>query len=162
MNGDLVTCPVADLFRTIETEKRTGVLLLMGDVAEKCFCFREGGIIFVSSKKQGERLGEFLATRGHVREDDVKRALFHSRDKGIPFTQVLIESGIVAGDLLIEAVEELAATALADVFRWEKGRFEFIDGLPAIVSRGPVFISSRALLDDLLRQSPEISEGEDL
>lgn len=162
MRGDIVSCRVADLFRTLERDKRTGVLILISEGAEKCFCFRDGGIIFVSSKKKGERLGEFLATRGHVREEDVKKALYESRDKDVPFTQFLIESRVVKNELLVAAVEELAAAALADVFRWEKGQFEFSDGLPAIVSRGPVFISSRALLSELLRKRPWAQESEDL
>lgn len=162
MRGDITPRHLADLFRAMEQDRRTGVLILIRDEVEKCFCFKDGGIIFVSSKKRGERLGEFLSTRGRVREEVVKRALYESRDKGIPFTQFLIERGIVESALLVEALEELAAAALADVFGWGKGEFEFTEGLPAIVSRGPVFISSRALLNDLLRKSPEDAAREDL
>ncbi|PNX52626.1 MAG: hypothetical protein BV458_08620 [Thermoplasmata archaeon M9B2D] len=144
--GSLKNMPVQNLFQWIEMSAKTGVLVLWKEEIEKCFCFKDGRIIFVSSRKEGERLGEFLSMSDEVAEEKMKDALLESNDLKVPFTQYLIENNVVSKEFLEVAVKELAEVIFQDLLTWTDGRFEFFDGLPDIVSQGPVFMSTSYLV----------------
>lgn len=156
IRGELKSMPITDLFQWIELNKKTGVLALAGEKVEKCFCFQDGKIIFVSSKREGERLGEFLAKNGHIDEEKMKEALFESKATGVPFTQYLIENGVVPKEFLIVTIGQLAEIVFSNLLDWKDGRFEFIDGLPDIVVTGPVHISTSFLVFESVRKHDEL------
>lgn len=158
MKGDLKSVPITDLFQWIEMNNKTGVLVLAREKVEKCFCFQDGRIIFVSSKKPGERLGEFLAKNGHIDEEKMKEALFESRGKKMAFTQYLIGNKIVPKEFLIVAVGQLAEIIFMDLLDWTEGRFEFIDGLPDIVAQGPVFLSTSFLVFEAVKKHETVKK----
>ncbi len=108
MKGKLQSMPITEVFQWAEMNEKTGVLVVSKEREEKCFCFQDGKIIFVSSKKEGERLGEFLSGEGNVEEERMKDALLASQKSGIPFTRYLIENGIVPKEFLIVAIQQLA------------------------------------------------------
>lgn len=159
LRGNIGSMPVTDLFQWIEINKKTGVLALAQEKVEKCFCFREGKIIFISSKKDGERLGEFLAKNGQVDEEKMKDALFKSQSEGVPFTQYIIEHKIVPREFLIVAISQLAEILFTDMLKWKTGRFEFIDGLPDIVINGPIHLSTSYLVFESVRKLNEKLKG---
>lgn len=138
--------PVQNLFQWIEMSAKTGVLVLRKDEVEKCFCFKDGRIIFVSSRKPGERLGEFLSMNDEVAEERMKEALIESYETKKPFTQYLIENELLTQEFLEVAVKELAEVIFQDLMTWQDGRFEFLDGLPDIVAQGPVLMSTSYLV----------------
>lgn len=138
--------PVQNLFQWIEMSAKTGVLVLWKKEIEKCFCFKDGRIIFVSSRKPGERLGEFLSMNDEIAEEKMKEALVKSYEGNKPFTQYLIENEMLTQEFLEVAVKELAEVIFQDLLTWPDGRFEFIDGLPDIVAHGPVFMSTSYLV----------------
>lgn len=159
VRGDLKSMPVTDLFQFIEMNNKTGVLVLAQKRIEKCFCFQDGRIIFVSSKKKGERLGEFLAKTGNVDEDKMKEALFKSSKENVPFTRCLIDDRVVPKEFLMVAIEELAEIMFTDILDWETGKFEFIDGLPELVVNGPVHINTSYLIFESVRKHDEKLKG---
>jgi hypothetical protein len=159
LKGELKSMPITDLFQWIEINKKTGVLALAKKSVEKCFCFRDGRIIFVSSKKKGERLGEFLEKNGQIDEEKLKEALFESKEKKVPFTQYLIDNKIAPKEFLVVSVGQLAEIIFTDALNWGDGKFEFIDGLPDIVSKGPVFLSTSFLVFESVRKRNEILRG---
>jgi len=160
ITGELKSMPITDLFQWIEMNQKTGVLVLAQKKIEKCFCFKEGRIIFVSSKKEGERLGEFLAENGSIDEEKMKEALYRSKDLGVPFTQYLMEHKVVPREFLMVAIEQLAEIIFSDILEWENGKFEFIDGLPDIVVNGPVHINTSFLVFETVRKRDEKRKGQ--
>lgn len=158
VRGELKSMPVTDFIQWIEMNKKTGVLSLRrhGEDVEKCFCFKEGRIIFVSSRRAGERLGEFLSRNGHIDEEKMTDALFQSRNEGVSFTHYLVEKRIVPKEFLIVAVTQLAEIVLSDILTWEEGWFEFQEGLPEIVMNGPVFLNTSFLILESVRKHDEM------
>ena len=154
--------PAPDLFQWLEMNKKTGVLTLTHHErkVEKCICFKGGKIIFVSSRKEGEKLGEFLSRNGHIDEERMKEALFQSKAEGVPFTHYLTEKKIVPREFLIVAIGELAAVIFSDLLDWEDGCFEFSEGLPDIVTSGPVFLDTGHLIFEAVRKHDEIKRRE--
>jgi hypothetical protein len=153
--GDLRSRSVTDIFQRIEMDRETGVLLFTLDVIEKCFCFKEGRIIFVSSKKEGERLGEFLAKNGNIDEEKMKEALFASKQEAVPFTQYLVENKIVPREFLMVAIEQLSEIAFSDILDWNDGNYRFIRGLPDLVINGPIHINTSYLIFEAVRKRDE-------
>ncbi|GBD98689.1 hypothetical protein BMS3Abin07_00715 [bacterium BMS3Abin07] len=161
LKGNIKSMGVIDLFQWIEINRKTGVLVMAQEKIEKCFCFREGRIIFVSSRKEGERLGEFLSDNGNIDEESMKNALFKSRDIGIPFTLYLIDNRIVPKEFLMVAIEQLAGILFSDMLDWKRGYFEFIEGLPDIVSNGPVHLNTSYLMFETVRKHNEKMKEKD-
>jgi hypothetical protein len=159
VKGELRSKPITDLFLWIEMSNKTGVLVLAQGEAEKCFCFKDGKIIFVSSKKDGERLGEFLSKNGNIDEEKMKGALIASKKEELPFTQYLIEKKVVPREFLIVAIEQLSEIIFSDVLDWDAGNYRFIDGLPDIVINGPIHINTSYLVFEAVRKHDERSKG---
>jgi putative nucleotidyltransferase with HDIG domain len=119
-------------------------------------------LIFISSQKAGERLGEFFAASGHLEPVQIQIALLESRRLGLPFTSYLIEKGIIDRKSLERLLLKLAETAFSDVLTWDEGTFEFTDALPALILNGPVKLEasfvvfqSVKLFDEALRDKSE-------
>ncbi|MEE9524733.1 MAG: DUF4388 domain-containing protein [Thermodesulfovibrionales bacterium] len=158
VKGELRSKPVTDLFQWIEMNNKTGVLLFAQGKTEKCFCFKEGKIIFVSSKKDGERLGEFLSKNGNIDEEKMKGALIASKKEEVPFTQYIIDNKVVPREFLIVAIEQLSEIIISDILDWETGTYRFIDGLPDIVINGPIHINTSYLVFEAVRKHDERSK----
>ncbi len=159
VTGDLRSKPITDLFQWIEMNNKTGVLVLAQGKIEKCFCFKEGRIIFVSSKKDGERLGEFLSKNGNIDEEKMKVALIESKKEEVPFTQYLIEKNVVPREFLIVALEQLSEIVFSDILDWDAGSYRFIESLPDIVVNGPIHINTSYLVFEAVRKHDERSKG---
>ena len=69
--------------------------------------------------------------------------------------QYLIDHKIVPKEFLVIAIEELAETLLVDVLRWDDGTYEFIEGLPDLVDKEFISISTNYLVFKALQQSNE-------
>jgi hypothetical protein len=160
LKGELRSMPIADVFQWIELNRKTGVLAVGLMEPEKYFCFRDGKVAFVSSKKEGERLGEFLSTNSQIDEEKLKEALFRSREDKVPFTRYLMDKKIVPREFLIVAISQLAEMLLQDILTWEHGIFEFSDGLPEIIANGPVFINTGYIVFESVRKHDESKKGE--
>ena len=155
LKGELRSMPIADVFQWIELNRKTGVLAVGPVEPEKYFCFRDGKVAFVSSKKEGERLGEFLSKNSQINEEKLKEALFRSQEEKVPFTRYLMDKKIVPREFLIVAIGQLAEMLLQDILTWEQGLFEFSDGLPEIVENGPIFISTGHVVFESVRKHDE-------
>ena len=159
LKGELESMSIADVFQWIEMNRKTGILAVGRRDLEKYFCFRDGKVAFVSSKKEGERLGEYLSKNGQVDEEKMKEALFRSREEGVPFTRYLMDKKIVPREFLMVAISQLAETLFRDILTWEQGVFEFSDGLPDIIANGPVFINTGYVVFESIRKHDESMKG---
>ncbi len=153
ISGDLAVMPVTDVLQWAELCGKTGTLLVVNDTVEKRVHLKRGRVLFVSSSKTGERLGEFLQRSGRVDIGRIQAALTEARNMKIPFTQRLVKMQYVSPSGLGSAVAENAKEILLDAARWDKGRFEFSEGqLPPDVTAGPVSLDDEPLLDAVIRQ----------
>ena len=153
ITGDLAVMPVTDVLQWAELCGKTGTLLVVNDNVEKRVHLRRGKVLFVSSSKTGERLGEFLQRSGRVDIERIRAALIEARNMNITFTQRLVGMRYVSPSGLGNAVAENAKEILLDVARWDRGRFEFSEGqLPPDVAEGPVSLDNEPILDAVIIQ----------
>jgi putative nucleotidyltransferase with HDIG domain len=151
IRGDFTLMSLPDVMQWAETNRKTGTLQIEHMGVLKMFYFQEGKIIFVSSQKEGERIGEFFVRIGSIGPERLKDLMKESRRLGIPFTGYLISEKIIKRKVLEEGISQLVKTALVDALAWDTGTFEFTDELPAVVRNGPVQLNTSFLVFDSVK-----------
>jgi putative nucleotidyltransferase with HDIG domain len=142
ISGDISLMPLPDILQWAETGRQSGTLTLSFQGITKAFYLQDGKMIFVSSQKEGERLGEYFSREGHLSSGQIESALKDSRQSGLPFTGYLIEKGMIERGRLEQVLEGLAETAFSDALTWEGGTFEFTDSIPSLILNGPVMLNT--------------------
>lgn len=155
LSGDIKTMPVTDLLQWIETTTQTGIVEFTREGEWKKVFFQSGQILFVSSSKETEKIGQFLIRNRRIREADLERCLEENERTGKKLTQILEDSGLISHQELYEEVILLIKDNLFDLFLWEEGRFEFTDlKLPAKV-KGPLALKTGQILFQVLTKIDE-------
>jgi putative nucleotidyltransferase with HDIG domain len=149
-----------DIMQWAEMNKKLGTLILERQGIAKRFYFQDGKIIFVSSEKEGERLGDFFARIGNLGVDKVKEMIRESQRLGIPFTGYLLSEKVVEMKRLEKVIEELAENVLVDALSWDSGKFSFTGELPVAVLNGPVKLSTSLIVFQALKLFDELRKGE--
>lgn len=158
IGGDISLMPLPDLLQWAETSRQSGTLSITFQGTSKSFYLQDGKMIFISSQKEGERLGEFFTRIGRLSPVLIEQGLRESRRLGCPFTGYLIDQGILDKQTLEQTLQSLAETAFSDALTWDGGSFEFSDMIPPLILDGPiklntsfVIFQSVKMLDEALR-----------
>lgn len=152
VKGDLSMMCLTDLLQWGELYDKTGTIIVKGNGVEKKIYMERGKIVFVSSSKDGERLGEYLHRGSHIDLDKIKTALLQAQSMKIPFTQRLLKMNYFTPAGLRSVIEKHAMEILLDAARWTAGTFDFIQGeLPSDVLTGPVKLNASELIHDMLK-----------
>jgi putative nucleotidyltransferase with HDIG domain len=158
VSGSIQLMTLTDIMQWAETGQKSGSLTIKNDSTTKVFYLQNGKIIFVSSQKAGERLGEFFTQKGSISAEHMTAGLRESQRLGVSFTGYLITQGIIGHDALETLIQLLAETAFIDALTWSDGTFEFADTLPAMIKNGPVQISTSLVLFQSVKQIDESPE----
>jgi hypothetical protein len=130
---------LCDLLQRIELCGKTGTVTIQSNGITKRIFLASGNLIFVSSEKGGERLGEYLHRRSHVDIERIRTALFEAQTMKIPFTQRLLKMHFFTPSGLKDVVGTHAEEIARDALRWTEGKFEFEQAaLPPQVLKGPI------------------------
>ncbi len=155
LSGDIKTMPVTDLLQWIEATMQTGIVEFVREGEWKKVFFQSGQILFVSSSKENERIGQFLIKNRRIRVEDLESCLEENERTGKKLTEILEERGLISHEELYEQVILLIKDNLFDLFLWEEGRFEFTDRkLPAKV-KGPLALKTGQILFQVLTRIDE-------
>jgi hypothetical protein len=147
IKGDISVMPLTDLLQWIDLTRKTGTITATYHGTEKKIYLEGGKIVYVSSNKEGERLGEFILKDSHLEADKIKYALIQSQTMKMHFTQRLIELNYFTIEQLKDIIFSYAKELLHDAISWEDGRFEFIHGiLPAYVMNGPIKLNTSEMI----------------
>ncbi len=153
ISGDLSVMPLTDILQWIDLSRKTGTLTVSNFGTEKKIYIEEGKIVYVSSNKEGERLGEFILKESKLDATIIKTALIQSQTMKIPFTQRLIELKYFTIDDLTKIILNYAKSLLHDAISWNEGWFEFIqDIIPAYVMKGPIKLNTSELIFDVFKE----------
>ena len=152
LNGTLDVTSLLELLRLCSVQQKTGTLILTRDGVHKTLYFNKGTLIYITSNKPGERVGEYLIQRGDLTRTWAGFLLKDSQRNGIAFTSSLLKKNIFDKTKLESALSDLANTALADVIEWTSGTFEFSENVPQQVLDGPIRISAVQALQQLIEK----------
>ncbi len=153
LRGDLAAMPLPDLLQWVDLAKKSGTVRLLRLDVEKKVYLEEGSVIFVSTNREGERLGEYLRKGSFLEAEKIRSALQQSQAMKTPFTQRLIDLGYFGEDRLREIIALHAEEILLDCMAWDDGSFEFIqDDIPSHVIRGTISLSAIGLIHRLFQE----------
>lgn len=106
----------------------TGSLKVEGPTHHKAIYFRGGRILFASSNDPKDQLGAILIESGKLTPDQLEDV--NSKvGPGSPLAKVLTDSGFVNNRELSEAARAKVERILSNVVAYERGGFEFEDGV---------------------------------
>ena len=153
IKGDLSVMPLTDILQWIDLTNKTGTLTISHLGTEKKIYIEKGKIVYVSSNKEGERLGEFILKESKLDATIIKSALIQSQTMKIPFTQRLIELKYFTTEDLTNIIVNYAKCLLRDAISWNEGWFEFIqDIIPVYVIKGPIKLNTSALIFEVFKE----------
>ena len=160
IKGDLQVMPLTDLLQWIYLNKKSGTLALNTNNISRKIYTENGRIIFISSNKEGERLGEYLHKGSLLETEKIRSALLQSQTMKIPFTQRLIELNYFTHKNLLEIIAKQAKEILIDAIGSDEGAFEFNqDELPAFVLKGPISLSTIELVYQTFKELQDKKMG---
>lgn len=160
LSGDIDTMPLADLFQWVEMNRKTGCLEVKWQhewtIMEKRIYFHNGVIVFASSNKQGERLGEYLISKVLISKEDFERCLKEGKEKNKLMTDVMQTQNLISKEQLTTIMTELAEIIIYDLFRWETGTFSFTTSeIPAPILSAEVQLNGQGIIMEALRRLDE-------
>jgi len=156
VQGDLSFVALPDLLSWLELSRHSAVLTLEVRNGRRHFYLENGKVVFVSSEKDGERLGQLLSKGGLLEAETVEVSLEESRRFGICFTKYLIEEQMLSPIVLVRVIARLGERILAESVRGLEGTFTCTTPLPRMVVEGPVRLDTGHLILNALRKMDEV------
>lgn len=146
--------PLPDLLQWHEQNRKSAILTLEAPDGNQSIHFDTGQIVFVSSSKKGQQLGEYLERSGHIEHTIVDASLIESRRFKISFTRYLIEEQMLCPEVLTQALTELAEQILLDIIQLENCYFRIMP-LDFAGGDSPIRIETAHLIMDTIRRLDE-------
>jgi hypothetical protein len=119
---------LSELLQWLALGQKTGTLRIEGHGVQKRLYFENGRILFTSSSDQREYLGQFLVSHGYITEDELKKAMEVQEESKILLGRILLMINAISETDLLRLMRRKAEESIYDVFLWEDGSFEFIEG----------------------------------
>lgn len=126
ISGSLEDVAVGDVLQFIHLGKRTGTLELERDGEHARFGFHEGALV-AAHAPGAPRLGELLVEKGHI-DAATLGAVMARQANAAPrrsLGRMLVEEGLLRRTDLETVVRLQLELAVEQVFRWERGNFDF-------------------------------------
>ncbi len=126
ISGKLEDAGVGEVMQFIHLGSRSGTLYIESEDAQAEIQFHHGRIA-AARGSQTRRLGDLLVDRGIVDEKELLKSveLLKTTHRGQVLGEVLLSTGAISRDVLLEAVEEHIQETILDVIHWKSGTFKF-------------------------------------
>lgn len=130
LEGNLRDFSLTDMFRLLETGRKTGALHMERPGESGAVCFRDGRIISVVLGEGREPMGKRLVRAGLISEKQLRQALglqkIQKKEKADRrLGQILVDEGYLEAQVLESFVGDQIGETLFDLFRWEEGELRF-------------------------------------
>jgi tetratricopeptide (TPR) repeat protein len=145
---------VPRLFQGLSTARKTGTAVFKktGSTAE--VRFRDGDMVFASSKPEVEGLAAGLARSGTITTAQFEASAELAKKTSRRQEAILVELGFVTPADLVEGERDQVKQTILSLFLWKDGSFEFQEGniprdeiLPLRVSTGNLILAGIELID---------------
>ena len=118
---------LAEIFRDLYLEERSGVLQLSQGETEKRIYFDRGMILFAESNLEEEDLGHRLVSEGKISPGalaEARRNITESKD----LAQALVNRGLIGKEALSHTCRFIVERVVQSVFKWNGGMARFSEG----------------------------------
>ena len=119
---------LSELLQWLALGQKTGTLVIEGHGVQKRLFFQNGKINSTSSSDQREYLGQFLVSHGYITEEELKKAMEVQEESKILLGRILLMINAISETDLLRLMRRKAEESIYDVFLWEDGSFEFVEG----------------------------------
>lgn len=150
--GSLADTPLAEVFRRIVREERSGDLQVTTPDAIKTVYFDRGFVVFASSDLQSDRLGESLIEAGRISRQEFAAASMMMKTTKQKFGRVLVQSGIVSEEELGQLVAAQVNRIVLSLFSAKRGMYSFDERATTIPIELMVSLSVYRILMDGIRR----------
>lgn len=132
--GNLKTVAFPDILQLLSTGKKTGILAITRGSAQKEICFKDGNIVYATSKNAEEDfLGSLLLRRGRIGKSDLDRALHLHKSTGKRLGIVLVDMELFSREEIADCLKLQIEEIIYNLFSWPEGSFVFQEGkLPKV------------------------------
>jgi hypothetical protein len=151
----LKTMQLAELLQWLSMGQKTGTLLIEGHGVEKRIYFQTGRINSSSSSDQREYLGHFLVSHGYITEEELKMAMEVQEESHILLGRILVMINAINEVDLLRLMRKKAEESIYDVFLWEEGNFEFVDGELPDLKMVPLSLDVTGIIMEGMRRYDE-------
>ncbi len=144
------------IFKVVD-EKRTGTLRLIQGERVKEIMFIDGQPEYVKSSVERERLGQFLAAKGKISQQQIRDALQIMGSLKSKFGETLIQMKLISSHELYDFLREQVIWGIRDLFSWTDGKYQFIDGPLSISTRTPYDFDMVGQVFSAIREKSSLS-----
>lgn len=157
LEGVLEEFGLTDILQLLYFQKKTGTLNVTSSTDVVKLSLIDGNITKIESKKQlGEsRLGKILIKKGLISQDNLNVAMDIQIKENMKLGIIFLRRGLVSQEILTETIKSQITEAIAQIFSWTEGRYEFIPENVSQDSELPISIDTQHLLMDGLRTVDE-------
>src|ERR1700741_5457080 len=127
VQGNLSTINVSDLLQLVEVGRKTGMLRFDRGHLIKQVYFEKGVIIVSNSNDPKEYLGQLLIHYGKLNESQLKAALQIQREAGGRLGEILVSTGVLPQEEVLEVLRIRTLDIIYDLFLWEDAHFQLYD-----------------------------------
>jgi curved DNA-binding protein CbpA len=128
ISGLLKHYPLSDILLDLQRSEKDGVLEIRSGYISKRIYFKNGLMVFATSNKEEDRLGEVLLKAGKITVDQYYQSVDIMKKTGKQQGTVLVELGYLKPEDLIWAIRHQVEEIILSLFLWEDGEFVFIEG----------------------------------
>lgn len=123
--GSLAQTPLAEVLRQIAVEERSGDLQITGPSFIKTIYLDKGFVVFASSNRKTDRLGESMIEAGRISRHEFALASMLMKTTKQKFGAVLVEAGIVPEEELGRFVAAQVNRIVLSLFMAKQGNYRF-------------------------------------
>src|SRR4030043_2046781 len=128
ISGLLKHYPLADIFLDLHRSEKDGIIEIKNGLISKKIYMKNGDMVFATSNKEEDRLGEVLLKAGRITADQYYQSVDIIKKTGKRLGAVLVELGYIKPEDLIQAVRHQVEEIVLSLFQWEDGNFIFKEG----------------------------------
>lgn len=126
MRGELSQECLPDVLRQLYLERRSGCLRLTQEHTRKEVFFELGAMIFASSNRREDRIGESMLRHGTITQEQFDQAQ-SQMGRGKRFGKILVDLKIISERDLVANVTFQVLDIIYSIFNWTTGHYEFYE-----------------------------------
>jgi hypothetical protein len=155
ITGNLKTMQLSELLQWLSLGQKTGTLLINGHGVEKRIYFQGGRIYSSSSSDRREYLGQFLVSHGYITEEELKMAMQVQEESNILLGKILVMINAISETDLLRLMRKKAEESIYDLFLWQEGSFEFVEGALPELKMVPLSLDVTGIVMEGMRRFDE-------
>ena len=157
LRGNFETFYLSSIMQMLHNDKKTGIFRATNGKDETFIYFNEGSVIYAMGSQREARLGYLLKKRGLISAEKLKSCLASAKEKKQALGKYLLENGDITLDELNETLAKQTEVILFNLFKWEKGDFEYKDTQVNLKGFVKVKISVLKIIMEASRRIDEMS-----